>query len=436
MHTDESTSSKNSPTTIAEELNSHAAPTSAKHQYWTSIWLHKLTLLGIAGLFASLAAALIVLWFANKAQDGFAPTLTTNHYAWTYGPTAILVVVLSFWRQVDFHCKAMQPWQQLFQGPASADRSMLLDYLSPIQITSFITAIRYRHVPVAASIAGFAILKLVILISTGLLVLAPVLITETISVNLISAFDSDSFWSTVPKEFYAVALDHSGEYTYRDISAHAVHSFLNTLKEDSAKPADIANNVVFQSIVPEAEMNLSSISVKVDSFVPKIACEVAHPTVANLGYDGWLSDLKVQLDSTTCSVGGNNQTTLEVITRSPQCSDGCAKDQWVSRNCYGCTQWTSFNFWRVNCSQEPDIDYNQFPGATDLLAYNILDANLSYDFRFAMMVSNLTFEPIESGLSTNKPIAHQTAAVICDIDYSMQSSLVTQNFVENTTSVD
>lgn len=160
------------PQTSTEERGDPALPGTAG-QYWTSIWLRKFTLLAFAALFASIAAALIALWTADKAQDGFATTLSDNHLAWTYGPTAVLVVVISLWRQVDYHCKMMQPWQELRQGLADADRSLLLDYLSPLHITSFIGAIRCRHTPVAASIAGFAILKLVVLASTGLLTLAP-----------------------------------------------------------------------------------------------------------------------------------------------------------------------------------------------------------------------------------------------------------------------
>jgi hypothetical protein len=76
---------------------------------------------------------------------------------------------------------------------------MLLDYLSPIQITSFIRAVRFRHATVVASIVGFATLKAVILLSTGLLVLNPVHIIEPHPVTLTTVFDTAGFWNTVPK---------------------------------------------------------------------------------------------------------------------------------------------------------------------------------------------------------------------------------------------
>lgn len=78
-----------------------ASPSDISRHYWTPFWLRRYTLIAFATLFALLAAALVILWYASKHQNGFSTTFGTNHYAWTYGPTAILVVVLSLWRQVE-----------------------------------------------------------------------------------------------------------------------------------------------------------------------------------------------------------------------------------------------------------------------------------------------------------------------------------------------
>lgn len=172
-----------------------------------------------------------------------------------------------------------------------------------------------------------------------------------------------------------------------------------------------------------------------DCTLLNIQCEVAKPAIKGLNNGERGSDLTVQLDSATCSVGGDNQTTLEVTTRSPQCTRSCEEERSLS-DCIGCTEWISYNFWRVNCFQESTIDYDSLAGASSLDNNNILDADLSYDFRFAMLVSNLTIAPTKNNDSAQTPTAHQTAAVICKIDYSLQASLVTQNLLENTTQVD
>jgi len=93
----------------ANDKESNHARLDTAREYWNPLWLRKSTLIALVALFVSLAVALVVLWFIDKAQKGFPIMLTSNHYAWTYGPTAVLVVVISFWRQVEYHCKMMQP---------------------------------------------------------------------------------------------------------------------------------------------------------------------------------------------------------------------------------------------------------------------------------------------------------------------------------------
>lgn len=66
----------------------------------------------------------------------------------------MLVVVGTLWKQVDHHSKMLMPWRELQQGPASAQKTMLLDYISPILPTALIAAIKNRHWAVVMSIAG------------------------------------------------------------------------------------------------------------------------------------------------------------------------------------------------------------------------------------------------------------------------------------------
>lgn len=173
--------------------------TDAVHTYWTPTWLRRRSLSALAALFACIATSLVVLWAVNNSSHGFRPLLSINNYAWTYGSHAILVCVLTLWRQVDYYCKLMQPWQDLTKGEVDAKRSMLLDYLLSMLITGFVQAVRHRHGSVAASIVGFGILKAFILLSTGLLILTPVQYTGPQPVLLISRFDTTSLQGTAPE---------------------------------------------------------------------------------------------------------------------------------------------------------------------------------------------------------------------------------------------
>lgn len=140
----------------------------ADTQPWNPTWLRRPILLAtIASLIVAITGLFLLLYFARKT-DGIV-LHTTNHFSWTYGPTAVLTLLVAVWRQIDYCCKALAPWYELDQGQASAGKSVLLDYKSPLQVVSLYNAAKNRHVTVVVTILGFIVLKLVVLASTGLL---------------------------------------------------------------------------------------------------------------------------------------------------------------------------------------------------------------------------------------------------------------------------
>jgi hypothetical protein len=141
--------------------NEVASPEEARKKMWNPFWLRTSILLGLLALHIGLLTGLILLWHFAAVKDGIEPRLSKSYYSWTYGPTAILVVVVSLWRQVDHECKALSPWRELQQG-SDASRSLLLDYISPLQVQTFWMGIKNCHVPVIAGILGFGSLKLIV----------------------------------------------------------------------------------------------------------------------------------------------------------------------------------------------------------------------------------------------------------------------------------
>jgi hypothetical protein len=372
-------------------------------RYWTSIWLRKPTLLALIALFTALAASLVVLLTVEQAHDGIRPSLSTNHYAWTYGPTAVLVVVLSLWRQVDYYCKLMQPWQEMYTGSKDAGNSLMLDYISPLMITSWIRAIRRGHTPVAASIAGFTIMKLIILFSTGLLVLTPTAVTRPQPMTFTTNFSTDEFWKTVPEG--GIILANNEELaTYSNISAGPVHAYIKVLEDEGRDYNTSLYNTVLQSLESQETAGLLSVTTEVDAFIPNISCEIARPTFRTYG-DG---SLAVRLDSSTCSVGAEHQTALEL------------QESWELCHTDPCPPFSvRYNFWRANCSE---VDNSSFS--------TMIDINTPYDFRFALLVGNYTTESSfseEDNITLYRAVPHETAAVICKIDYSMSKATILQN---------
>jgi Protein of unknown function (DUF3433) len=400
--------SVNVPDHVSQENSQQAQ---RQHDFWSPKWLRRRTLLAFVALFATFDASLIALWRFNKAQNGFRPTLSSNNYTWTYGPAAVLVVVVGLWRQVDYHCKIIQPWQEMRRGAKNAAQSVLLDYISPLSITSFLRAAHHHHVPVAASIAGFAILKLIILFSTGLLVLTPTSISHTSPATITTKFDGSSFWDTISNHDHFI-YPMRAEYPYTNVSASPVQTYLGLLNGMS-DPRSTVDGKAVQSFEAATHPSLSSISLRAIAFVPNITCEVAKTTL-------WYpveGRLAVKLDTATCSLGHEHQTELYLFETI---FSGCLVEP--------CPPFQIlYNMWRVNCS---DVG--------DSLNITRLNSDTPYDFRYALAVANVS-HPISdnpNNATTKERTAHGLSIVICKIDYSVGEATVTHDFGEDSYRVD
>jgi hypothetical protein len=61
---------------------------STERRGWTSTYLQNTTLLGFAITFVCLLLAVIALAVVDAKQNGIANAKSSEHYLWTYGPTA------------------------------------------------------------------------------------------------------------------------------------------------------------------------------------------------------------------------------------------------------------------------------------------------------------------------------------------------------------
>lgn len=59
--------------------------------HWNPIWLHAGVILGVVFASTSTVAVLLLFMFLSRKDDGLA-LHTTNHFSWTYGPTAVLTI--------------------------------------------------------------------------------------------------------------------------------------------------------------------------------------------------------------------------------------------------------------------------------------------------------------------------------------------------------
>lgn len=160
---------------------------------WRSAWLYKRTLIAFIFISTFLLISLFLLWRYDATHNGIRLTLSSNHYLWTYGPTAILTILVSIWRQIDYQCKSIQPWLCMQDRVSSAENSVLMDYISPLQVTSFYRAAFNRHWPVVCSVLGFATLKIIVLASTSLLLPSNTLVAKSCDTTLLTSFNASRF---------------------------------------------------------------------------------------------------------------------------------------------------------------------------------------------------------------------------------------------------
>ncbi|KAK5637289.1 hypothetical protein RRF57_013001 [Xylaria bambusicola] len=74
---------------------------------WRPSYLRRRVYALFVAVFFLLVVAVEVLLFISDGKCGLATSVAGLHYLWTYGPTAVLTLVASFWVRVDYQMKSM-----------------------------------------------------------------------------------------------------------------------------------------------------------------------------------------------------------------------------------------------------------------------------------------------------------------------------------------
>ncbi|KAK1512502.1 uncharacterized protein CCOS01_14742 [Colletotrichum costaricense] len=394
-----------------EALKGGVPEPSIRRALWTPPWLRTTSLLGFAFLFTALWIALVVLVRYDIANSGFMITATSSRFSWTYGPTAIFVAITGLWRQVDYHSKMHQPWQQMARGPSPGPKSLLLDYVSPILSTGLVRSFRNGHWIAAATMTGSAVLKLATLLSTTLMVPVAIKMSGPLPIQVNSAFDGSAFWQTTnwslnnrtDRTILSGNVTYSS-YSFSNISAVSAVKYLQVLQGQISEPVGTQEGIVFQDASVTETPGISDIehvSANVDSIVPHVICEEPDITVFDK-IDGNITEfsgaLEVQIPS--C---GNTRILLST------CADG-------SESCLGTL--TTYNIYRAYCSDKGRSDGSQVDLRLLLIASNITQRTKPgteyYSFDYTTSMANIT-------------------AVSCKVAYTMGKSILTMGTNKNET---
>ncbi|KAK7932017.1 hypothetical protein PG985_002729 [Apiospora marii] len=159
---------------------------------WRPIYLRRTVILGFIGIFAAIIAALEALLAVSNRRDGIATSQPNEHYLWTYGPIAFLTLVGALWGRAEYQSKLVAPWQRLMQPSADSKHTLLLDYVSGFPLLVVFQALRNKDWTVSITCTVSLMLKILIVISTGLITLSwtgvhlddhPMVAQDTFSTN-------------------------------------------------------------------------------------------------------------------------------------------------------------------------------------------------------------------------------------------------------------
>ncbi|KAF2145883.1 uncharacterized protein K452DRAFT_340388 [Aplosporella prunicola CBS 121167] len=138
---------------------------------WSPLFLRPHTLALFACAYLMLSIILAALAWYSSIHKGICAVNLSNHYLWNYAPTALFTLFSVLWSQIDYRTRSIMPWVLMARKLQTADRSVLLDYVSPNLVSAWIKAIKAKDIPVAISIFGAVLNKLLIILSTSLFTL-------------------------------------------------------------------------------------------------------------------------------------------------------------------------------------------------------------------------------------------------------------------------
>jgi hypothetical protein len=142
----------------------------------------------------------------------------------------VLTILAAFWEQVVYRTKQLMPWRVMAIGPQPASKSVLLDYVSSMDLTSLYHSIRNSHTAVTLAITASFMIKAVIVFSTGLFASQYInVIRDHMTLIAHNKFDGSNFdWSSVDARPASVVFGVEGlglALPPGTTKQHAVQSF-------------------------------------------------------------------------------------------------------------------------------------------------------------------------------------------------------------------
>lgn len=218
-------------------------------------------------------------------------------------------------------------------GYAEANGSILLDYLSPLLFISFLTALKRRHFLVTFTIIGFVLIKVLIILSTGLLVLQNIWMGPVnVKLQTSGKFDGNGYQALhvdASPALATLAIEHYGmDYPMFSSAQYAIQPFEIPAIWSGSSSAELKTIVPYFAADLDCEEAVFDQSEQIQVVCPPM--ESSAPDI--------LCTLKLSVSTPTC-----NSTTPPIVTTLEGTEDG------VFSGYSGTLQ-------RVMCSQNIEVD--------------------------------------------------------------------------------
>lgn len=107
---------------------------------------------------------------------------------------AVLTLFVALWGQLEHRAKHLMPWLAMMNGPVEAREGILLDYITPLTISSLYHSAKRKHFLVTLAILGGLTLRFLVIVSTGLLSVVQQTMVREVNVTTIDRFNLTKEW--------------------------------------------------------------------------------------------------------------------------------------------------------------------------------------------------------------------------------------------------
>ncbi|KAB8259372.1 hypothetical protein BDV32DRAFT_59412 [Aspergillus pseudonomiae] len=385
---------------------------------WTPTVLRPWAFVAFAALFIAILIVVQVLYSVSIKNNGISASDAKYRYLWTYGPTAVLIIVAGIWGQVEYRTKQLMPWKLMGQTPRPASQSLLLDYVSDWNVVTLFRALKHCHWVVAIAVLGTLLLKLLTVASTGLFMLQNVRVSD------------------VDTKLTAEATFSGTGYGSAKVDSNAALTVVGNKFLNLPYPVGTTDKYAFVpfhgSDTPSASNTI--LSGTVDMFSTDLSCEVA--TVKNWTQSCATKHCEQTLFNLTLSTPECSQYQFNAFSRSTSAvggwhatvvSEGCASssdDTNTDRVIFAAAHWLNGSAQVQSLVCEPT--YTISPGLVSLFKSNQSVAEINSTGKAATSnhtIPGVTAADIVSGLLTTLTAADSAVGTLIQLDYGLAANL-------------